>query len=202
VHEFEPLLTGRAIPILECSGTVPAVTEVARDLVVRANGDIEVFNGTFDPVLSSFDGATGTWQHSTFADWSITNNTSYGGIAVFGDFVFVTDMLSDGNGIVRFDRAAGYAAERFGGTDYIDLNIGQDGVLYALQSDETTVDRFNPLSMATAGTVTLATTVRAVAVNAGGEIFGASWDGFLYRFDRDGSQVDSLEYSGISFRHS
>jgi hypothetical protein len=196
VYDFEPLLEGRAVPILGCSGAAPPVTEVVRDLVIRANGDIEVFNGTASPVLSSFDGATGTWQHHTFEGWSIADDPSYGGIAAFGEYVFVTDMLDDGNGIIRFDRAAGYAAQRFGAADYIDLNIGQDGMLCALQPDGTTVDRFNPRSMAPAGSVTLAAAVRAMAVNLSGYIFGASGSGFVYRFDRNGSEIDSRQYSG------
>jgi hypothetical protein len=34
--------------------------------------------------------------------------------------------------------------------------------------------------------------VRGVAVNAAGEIFGASWDGNLYRFDASGMTLDSI----------
>jgi hypothetical protein len=199
VYDLHGLQLGRAIPILGCSGSAPAQTEVARDLVVRANGDIEVFTGTFDPVLSSFDAATGTWQHHGYPGWSVANTTTKGGIAAYGDYIYVTDMLSDGNGIVRFDRAAGYAAERFGATDYIDVSISLNGLLYALRSDETTVDVFRPVSMLTAGTASLSAPVNAIAVDARGEIQGASWTGRLYRFAPDGSMVDSQDFPTLAF---
>jgi hypothetical protein len=199
VYDLDQLRLGRAIPILGCIGSPPAQTEVVRDLVVRANGDLEVFTGTFDPVLSSFDAATGIWQHHGYPGWSVANTTTNGGIAAYGDYIYVTDMLSDGNGIVRFDRAAGYAAERFGASDYIDVSISLNGLLYALRSDETTVDVFRPASMLTAGTVNLAASVNAIAVDARGEIFGASWTGFLYRFAPDGSVVASKDFHGIAF---
>lgn len=181
------------IPILESTGTPPSASESARDLVIDAQGRLHLYNGTFDPVLSSFTPADGDWTHNTLADWDTVNNVSYGGIGTAGDFIFVTDMLGNPSGIVRFDAGDNYSATRFAtGTDYIDLTIGLDGVLYALRSNEETVDRFVPDTMAAMGSVTLENDVRGIAVNAAGTIFGASWDGSIYRFDAAGTQETSL----------
>jgi len=64
--------------------------EDARDLVADAAGNILVYNGTFDPYLSTY--AAGAWNHQTYSGWSTVNNVSYGGIGLFGNYAFVTDM--------------------------------------------------------------------------------------------------------------
>lgn len=196
------------VPIMESSGVVPSGTEYLRDLVIDASGRIHVFNGTFgfdpplpeDVVLSSFAG--GTWQHTTFADWKIANNGSYGRVAAFGDYVFATDGLTGDDGIIRFDAANGYSAERFPGPDisvfdYNSLAAGLDGRLYALVSNESTLDIYFPATMERVGQVELAEDVRDIAVDAAGNIFGASWDNNIYSFDATGAVVDSLNPEGI-----
>jgi hypothetical protein len=45
---------------------LPRNAEVNRDLVVTPDGLIRVYNGTFDPFLSTNDPSTGIWQHQTF----------------------------------------------------------------------------------------------------------------------------------------
>ena len=172
----------------------PGVTESVRDLVLEDDGILHVYNGTFDPLLATLDGV---WTDNTLAGWSTVNNVSYGGIAVIAGLIFVTDMATAGDGaprgIVRFDRTDGFSAIRFSDTvEYIDLTIGLDCVLYALRTDEETLDRFDPLTMGSLGSVTLANDVRAIAVAADGRIFAASWDGNLYHFDSSGAQVDSV----------
>src|SRR5262249_14501758 len=66
-----------------------------RDLVVDRNGNIQIYNGTFSPVLTALNPATGAVLSNTpFAGWSTVANITYGGITAFGDFVFVTDMAT------------------------------------------------------------------------------------------------------------
>lgn len=183
------------IPVMESTGTVPDISEHLRDVIVDPAGRVHIFNGTFSPVLSSFETGTGAWQHNAFTDWAIANNGSYGSAVAFGDYVYVTDGLTGDDGIVRFDTSNGYSAERTVGPtgvfDYQDLAIGYDGLLYALQSNEDDVDIFDPTSMTLLGQITLAHDVRGIAVNARGQIFGASWDGNLYRFDSMGNMEAS-----------
>jgi hypothetical protein len=136
------------------------------------------------------------------ADWATANVSGYGGIAAVGDYVFVTDGLTGDDGIIRFDTASGYTAQRFPDPipsvfEYIDLTMGLDGRLYALLSDESTVDVFFPDSMAHMGRVSLDQDVRGVAANAVGKLFGASWDGNIYRFDASGTLEASIDPADV-----
>lgn len=173
-------------------------TENTRDLVSDETGHVHVYNGTFDPYLSSYDLATEQWRHDTHPGWSTVNNVSYGGIARLGRFVFVSDMSTFGEeadrlaGIVRFDLVDGSSIRFAEPTEFIDLYLGLDGLLYGLVGDEVTVHVFDPSSMAAVRTFTLAAAVRGIAVDGSGRVFGASWDGNLYRFTPSGAVVTTL----------
>src|SRR5262245_9301316 len=54
----------------------PGVDAPARDLVA-ADGQVSVYNGTFDPVLSTYNPTAGTWSNQTADGWSTVNNVSY-----------------------------------------------------------------------------------------------------------------------------
>lgn len=189
----------RTVPIPYPGGTRPS-TETARDLVVDTNGNVALYNGTFDPHLSRYNVAGGSWTHTTYAGWSTGNNVSYGGLARFANFVFATDMLTYGTGdgpqgLVRFD-LLGSAPVRFASTvDFIDVTLGQDGWLYALASNEYTVHVYDPSNLALVRTVNLPTYVRAITASANGELYGASWDDYIYRFSSTGARLGML-YSG------
>src|SRR5260221_684032 len=77
--------------------TVPAPTD-ERDIIVADNGDIDVFNGTFPALgqvlMSTYSATSGTWSSRTTANWSTVNNLTYGGVAAWGNYVFVTDMTT------------------------------------------------------------------------------------------------------------
>src|SRR5262245_6278828 len=182
--------------------------EDARDLVADASGNVYLYNGTFDPYLSTYS-TGGTWSHRTYSGWSTVNNTSYGGIGLSGSYVFVTDMTTYGEaadqakGIVRFNLADG-TASRFAITfEPIDLTVGRDGLVYALDSFRT-VNVYDPQSMALLRTVTLPTYINgnaqyygSLAVNAAGELFvGASYSGLEYRFSPAGALLNSVTLPG------
>ena len=117
----------------------------ARDIATDASGRIHVWNGTFSPVLTTMTPGlapgTATSVNHSLTGWSTVNATYFGGIAVSGNYVYATDMFTfsggEPNGIVRFDLTT-FEAIRFGqGTqnsrgENIDLNIGLNGLLYAL----------------------------------------------------------------------
>ena len=178
----------------------------ARDLVVDRQKSLQVFNGTFDPYLSTYDPAGG-WTHHTYPGWSIINNGTYGGIATFEDYVFVTDQRTFGpgdepSGIVRFS-LRDYSAARFAdGGDYIDLTLGLDGLLYALYPSGspggTSVDVFDPASLALLRTVSLpfGLSPRGLAVDAAGRIFTAGFDQ-IRRFSRTGTLERSVTTSAL-----
>ena len=172
-------------------------TENTRDLV-SDEGDVHVYNGTFDPYLSTYDFATEQWRHDTHPGWSTVNNVSYGGIARFDPFVFVSDMTTFGDdeerkaGIVRFNRVDGSSVRFAEVIEFIDVYAGLDGLLYGLVADEVTVHVFDPSSMALVRSLSLGAAVRGIAVDNVGRIFGASWDGNLYGFTPLGAVVTAL----------
>src|SRR5215212_5665635 len=53
-----------------------------RDLSVSADGDVNIYTGTFNPVtLRTYDSTTLTWSDRTLSGWSTVANVSYGGNA-------------------------------------------------------------------------------------------------------------------------
>lgn len=84
------------------------ISERARDIVLDSNGNATVYNGTYDPRLSTYDPVAQTWEHVTLPYWSTGNNISFGGLAAMNNFVYGTDMRVrsepvEGRGIVRFN---------------------------------------------------------------------------------------------------
>lgn len=168
---------------------VPEVGDFqVRDLVVDDRGHVHLYNGTFRPALSTYNPRTAAWSHRGHPGWSTINNISYGGIGVYQDFVYATDMWTFGgeaSGIIRFNRN-NLTSERFhDGADFIDLTVGLNGRLYALRGSVTV---FDPLSMTRLETIGLGGPgdKRAIAVNGSGHIFAADWDGFISRFSPEG----------------
>jgi hypothetical protein len=197
IREYTPTGTPvfAAINVPYGAGPYPA-TEYLRDIILDSSGLIHTYNGTFDPYLSTYNSSTSTWTHNTFAGWSTANNVSYGGVASYLNYVYLTDMRTFGpgdtpSGIVRFDTSTNSFA-RFADTlEFIDLTMGLDGILYAL-SNERTVNAYNPITMDFLWTTTLAQNVRGIAVNEAGDIFGASWNQNIYSFNCDGTQLASI----------
>jgi hypothetical protein len=84
------------------------ISERARDVVLDSNGNAAIYNGTFDPRLTTYDPVAGTFANSVVPFWSTGNNVTFGGVAALGDFVYGTDMRVrsepvGGRGIVRFN---------------------------------------------------------------------------------------------------
>ncbi len=176
--------------------------ENARDLVADDSGNVLFYNGTFSPYLTTRS-AEGDWSHVTYAGWSTVNNISYGGIALWSDYAFVTDMATAGGGekgIVRFDRGAGTATRFATGIDPIDLNVGLDGKLYALAGRKIYVHDAQTLAFDQQITLpmkigSVTQDYRAVAVNEAGEIFVATWGRQVHRFNSGGALQDSVTLS-------
>ena len=178
---------------------VPSVGETTRrDLVVDDEGELHVYNGTFEPSLSTWDWESNSWTHKSFDDWSTVNNGSYGGIATVGNKVFLTDMETAGasaQGIVVYDLEKDEFS-RFGTTiEPIDLNLGLDGFVYALYpggspggnyinvynpNDECFVRRINLAAYNDNGN-------RAVAVDQHSNVYVADWYGEVFKFDVQGN---------------
>lgn len=171
-----------------------------RDVVVSPNGDIQVFDGTFSPQLDTYNPTTGTWSSRTTTGWSTVNNLSYGGIAAYGDYVYVTDMQTayetpPFNGIIRFNMADD-TVERFaGGHDFIAMCLGLDGYLYAMGGQTgmgNNIYKYDPITMDFLGTfLAPVPDGRGVAVGANGDYYVADWGNTVNRYDSAGNFIQA-----------
>ncbi|HLJ96840.1 MAG TPA: hypothetical protein VKU02_26940 [Gemmataceae bacterium] len=197
IYEYTP--GGRRVQTIAVPPTLDAYN---RGIAVDGAGEIQVFNGTFTPTLSTFDPATGAWVHHSYPGWSTIGSLYFGGVATYRDFVYVTDAYTpnggEPNGIVRFNRSD-YSAQRFAsGLDFGYITMGRDGRLYALAGTGSPAGSvlyvLNPLSMAVLWTITLPVETRGIAVDAAGHIFapGALSDRNIYEFDRTGQILKRL----------
>ncbi|MEO2014712.1 MAG: hypothetical protein ABGZ53_10115 [Fuerstiella sp.] len=194
----------QAFPIPEIS-----TFELARDLVVDLNGNVQIYNGTFTPELATFDTVAGTInQTRTFGNWSTGNNLTYGGIAAFNEFVFVTDTVTGSDtsahrGIVRFNINDGTAV-RFASAQsgMIDVAVGLDGLVYALgpagSPNGTSIHVYDPNTLAFQRTIAMPNRNRAIAVNAAGHIFAVGDIAGIRHHGPNGIQIgDTLSDGGI-----
>ncbi len=169
----------------------------ARDIVPAHDGRIYVYNGTYSAYLSAYDPRTGSWSQQTFPGWNTANNLSYGGIAALNNYVYASDMQTGNDsqsqsGIVRFDLASGSATRFASDKQFIQLNIGYDGLLYGLEG-ELGVDVYDPGTMQFLRHIALPYyDYRGIAIDASGTIFAAGWDGNVYCFDSSGILLRSL----------
>ncbi|RLU01351.1 PQQ-binding-like beta-propeller repeat protein [Ketobacter sp.] len=169
-----------------------------RDVTLLDDGRIAIFNGTFTPQLSVYDPGTHRWSHLQADNWATVNNLSYGGIADWGDYVFVTSMdtaLNSHAGIIRFTLSS-KQAEPFGAREYIDLTLGQDGLLYALSGS--VVDVYHPATLTLLTSINISAS-RAIAVDALGTLYSATWGGEIRRHDAAGAIINSLVVGGSLF---
>ncbi|HND51363.1 MAG TPA: Ig-like domain-containing protein [Pirellulaceae bacterium] len=112
----------QAVPLTHPSGVA---TERPRDVVVDMNGNAQIFNGTYDPKLTTYDPVAGTFVDTTVPYWTTGNNITYGGLTAQNEFVFATDQR------VRSESAADRGVVRFsvnnltsGWTQDFNANIG------------------------------------------------------------------------------
>ncbi len=181
---------------------VPVVEGQLRDAVVDDHGRVYFYNGSYSPYLTTYDSETARFESHTFPAWNAAGNATYGGIGLFADAVYVTDeaFQNDAGGIVRFS-LTDFSAQRFAeGHSYQDLNVGLDGFLYALTDiySAPTIDVYDPVSQLLAKTINLSgdlhgADIRGIAVDTDGLIYGAGWNGTIYKFDSSGAILGSLQ---------
>ncbi len=202
----EYTVTGTLVRIFEIPETADGDL---RDLAVDADGNVQVWEGVFSPLLKTLNPATTVVNaNALLPGWSTFNNVSYGGVSTFNNYVFVTDMQTAGGaatGLIRFDRNTGTSvrfAELANGfpLEFVDVAVGLDGLLYGLDSNDD-VRVFDPVTLAQLRKVDITQTVfpdhRTLAVNAAGEIFVGAWDGRIRKFD--GTTGALLATSTVTF---
>src|SRR5262245_52989420 len=180
------LVRTASLPVV--SGTY----EPGRDLVYDASGKVHAYLGTFDPTLGTYTLDGGGWTQRTHSGWSTVNTISNGGIAQWGDYVYVTDMTTFGQagdeakGVVRFNLADGTSARFLETEAPEDLAIGLDGRLYLLSGN--VVKSYDRETFAQLSTVSLpAGDFHGIAVNAAGEIFAVNYSEQVYRLSSSGA---------------
>jgi hypothetical protein len=175
----------------------------ARGLSVGPSGNVNIYDGTFTPYLATYAPATNSFSYQTFPGWSTVNNVSYGEVAAYKTFVFASDMFTFGggepNGIVRFDSAGSGTVRFASGNDFIQVALGQDGVLYGLLGGGT-VKAYDPDTLAPGRTFTLQggpdSDIRSIAVDPSGQILAATWGGYLAKYDATGHYLASTQLKG------
>jgi hypothetical protein len=189
------------------------VTEDVRGIVTNTAGQVQIFNGTFSPFLTTLTATmgggpgVGTYANVTTSGWTLINNTSFGGIGLIGHYVFVPDMMAAGNnlnGVIRFDVSNGTSMRFGGGTDYSSVTVGANGLVYAINQTglpAQSIDVFDPNTLAKISTITLSSQafsadLRDIAVDAKGNIFAAGWNGTIYELNSSGAVVNSLTPGG------
>lgn len=173
-----------------------------RDLTVDGSGNVHIFAGTDEPLLTTIDELHGTRVDHSVSGWS-TAGAGTGGAARFGDFIFVTDMATGTgadleDGLIRFD-ITDFSSTRFASTlDFTDVAVGGDGLVYGLSGAELHV--YDPSTLALLRTVALpaVNTPTAIAVTASGEILAVAGDSTLYRYDSAGVLQRSVVTTGAS----
>ena len=164
------------------------------------------FNGTFNPGLSEFTPGIG-WRHGSLPGLSSVNNMSYGGLATIDRWAFLPDMETGGSGsakgIVRFELDSLTGTRFFTDDEYTDLNIGLDGLLYALRGDYGPIDVIEPKSMIRVrsffpggGGTSSIPTLRGVAADIDGNVFVVSWDEAVYKLAPNGTILLSRDLPG------
>ncbi len=166
-------------------------------LAFDSDARLGVFNGATAPYLSVYDAGVAGWTHATFPGWSTLELGGFGGLAAFGHDFVAGDMATPSgaaNGLIAFDGDAGYLAERgIAGFDFSDLAAGPDGRLHALVANTNVVFIFDPLTMASTGSVQLDGSLQAIALAPDGTYYGASGDGSIRRFTAQGASFDTLD---------
>lgn len=174
-----------------------------RDLVIDRQGKVQIYNGTIQPRLTTYDPVEETLTHQTFDAWNTMEEKAGGGLAAWRNYVYATDQLLSGEdpltdaGILRFDIETGAVQRFIDDGNFIDLTVGADGLLYALGPGGAATSRFirvfDPLTMVRIRQISgLPGDLRAITVAANGDFYGvrtspnAAINPYVYRYTRDG----------------
>ncbi len=164
---FEYTRTGTLVQSLAVPGIDgQSAPDYIRGVAIDRKGRLHVYNGTFKAALSTYDPVAGTWSHKVIPGLSVVNAGNLGRVAVYRDYVFLTDdetNQAEAMGIVRVNLTNNtwvrFATPSSYNDGYIDLNVGPDGLLYALAGEGSPsgrwIDVFDPVTLAKTKTIDL-----------------------------------------------
>jgi hypothetical protein len=184
----------------------PTFEPNAQDLAVDDAGRVAVVNGVGWVSLSTWDAAADSWSHTVPDEWMQSNVSTYGGIAVLGTRVFATDAGDGGNntksGILVYDHATDSWQRIAEDISPHDLNLGLDGLLYALHPSSPPggrfVDVYDPDTLSFVRRIDLGAAIggpidnRTLAADRRGDLFIGTWNGLLHHVDVSGQLVASF----------
>jgi hypothetical protein len=181
---------------------VPVVepfTGSLRSVVIDANGNAQMYNGTFSPQLTTYNPNTNSFTNTPVAGLSTVNNVTFGGVAAFGNFVFLSSTATAQNpsgGLIRVDINNLSSQQKFAnGIDFIQVAAGRDGLIYGLEGSGSpagnVIGVYDPNTLAFIRNVTPPVELRDIAVEANGDIFAIS-----FFKDASGNNVYHLGPSG------
>jgi hypothetical protein len=173
-----------------------------RGVTLDANGKIQLFFGTFDPRLYTYDAVAGAGQSNSATEWGLSNNERYGSIDAYGKYVYMPDMPLDytqHGGVMRFNidtrqteffqLGPQYAA----GGGIQNIAVGLDGLLYAGRDGGFYV--LDPITMQQIRVVSPTSSASTgIAVDADGKIYQGSGN-FINVYAPDGQLLRSQAFN-------
>ena len=152
------------------------------DVCVDNNGIVHVVNGGYplEPrYVSSYDPATDSWQHNRRPGWTRSGCS----LDAYGGYLYAENLPG-----IRYDLADFSYMDIPGG---VATTVGLDGKYYTLDAsyDIHVYDRstFDELAFIESGT-----DLRAIAANEAGEVFAASWSGYIYHYSPSGETLNTF----------
>ncbi len=196
-HLQEYTIDGQFVQSIKVPRPIDSITEYPRDFVIKGDTTY-LYNGTFDPYLSTYNSSTELWSQTTTPGWSTINGLGLGGIDVYNDYVFVTDMstysrdgIDEASGIVRFDLFNGVEQRFAEGLQMIDLTVGQDGLLYGLSGTQGVINVFNPSTLENVSSIS-SLGASNIAVDSNSNIYTAFY-GDIKKLDLNGNLIASFD---------
>jgi hypothetical protein len=182
--------------------SVPVVepfTGMLRDVVIDSNGNAQLYNGTFHPVLTTYNPSTNTFTNTQVQGLSTGAGGTYGGIAAFGNYVFLTSTFTANNptgGLIRVDINNPSSQQKFAnGIDFVQVAAASNGLIYGLEGagspTGTAIGVYDPNTLALVRTIPTPTEIHDIAVAANGDIFAIS-----FFKDANGKNVYHLDPNG------
>jgi Ca2+-binding RTX toxin-like protein len=198
IYEFTP--TGTLVQQI----TARAADSSLRDIALDANGNLSLVNNSFSTLtLTVYDSVTGQFSDVNGPPGWTGSNSEGGGLEAFGNFLFASDfsVLGTPNGVIRFDVVNGTSV-RFGSGgsggrgDSIDLDIGNDGLLYVMAPSGSPsgglVTVYDPVTLQQVRQLTLGSNLRHLTVDSNGEIYASetAGQGDILHFAADGTFIE------------
>lgn len=176
------LLQHRVLDAVSIQGSGGSL-ERPRGVVLDANSKIQLFHGTTNTRLYSYDAESQSSIITKIFGWGLGGNVYYGSIDAYRNYIYLPDMAfftGDNAGIVRVN-ADTLAAEFFPlhsqdiGWGVSSLTIGLNGLLYARFVSQSKFYVYDPITMQQVNVVdTIYSTSGGFAVGADGTIYAGS----------------------------